>query len=202
MKGFVIIVSVIVGVVLFLIFGRGEKSREAEIVVSQPTPDIIEGLLKQSPEPALTQGSQLEVGPQINKLAPDFELKTYDGKLVRFSDFRGKKPVFLNFWAGWCPFCLEEMPLMAKVQERFGDKYITLGVNRGESLNTAKKFSDSVGVTNRMLLVLDKKDAIYNLYGGFAMPYSIFIDKNGVIQDIKLGPLQEQELEEKIRKIL
>lgn len=202
MKKFLISIIVIVVVVLFFIFGRGGKNREAEVVVSQPTPDIIEELLKQSSEPTATQGSQLEVGPQVNKLAPDFELNTYDGKVVRLSDFRGKKPVFLNFWAGWCPFCVEEMPLMAEVQDKFKDQYLTIGVNRGESLNTAKKFSDKVGVTNRLLLVLDPADATYGLYGGFAMPYSLFIDKNGVIRDVKLGPLTPEELEQKIQKIL
>lgn len=150
----------------------------------------------------LRNGEEEQTAVEIKKLAPDFEVLTYDNKVIRLSDFRGKKPVFLNFWAGWCPFCVEEMPLMAQVQEKFQNQYVTLAVNRAESLKTAKKFSDQVGVTDRLLVTLDSDDSVYRLYNGFAMPYSIFIDKDGIIQDIKLGPLQEEELEEKIQKIL
>lgn len=203
MKKFIIPIIIIIAAVSFAIFGRSKKNAEkTETIASQPTPDILEELSRQTPIPSSVQEFQLEVGPQVNKLAPDFELQTYDGKSVRLSDFRGKKPVFLNFWAGWCPFCLEEMPLMAQTQEKFKDQYLTIGVNRGESLKTARKFSDKVGVTNRLLLVLDPADATYGLYGGFAMPYSLFIDKSGVIRDIKLGPLTPEELEQKIQKIL
>lgn len=184
--------------VVIIFVSRNNEGKESPEIISV-TPDILEELNKQTP--GITK-IELETAVEIGKLAPDFQTQTYDGKNVRLSDFRGKKPVFLNFWAGWCPFCVEEMPLMAQVQEKFQNQYITLAVNRAESLKTAKKFSDQVGVTNRLLVILDLDDNVYRLFNGFAMPYSIFIDKGGVIRDIKLGPLQQEELEEKIKKIL
>lgn len=175
----IIIPAIVVGAIVLVIFGlrNGQPSGPSE-------------------------KSEQKTEVKIGSLAPDFETQTYEGETVRLSDFRGQKAVFLNFWASWCPFCIDEMPLMADIQEEFNNQYVTLAVNRGESLKTAKKFSDQVGVTERLLVTLDSDDDIYGRYGGFAMPYSLFIDKNGVIQDIKLGPLTKDELREKIQKIL
>ena len=51
-----------------------------------------------------------EKAPRIGALAPDFTLKDMDGKTVQLAKFRGKNPVFLNFWASWCPACRQETP--------------------------------------------------------------------------------------------
>ena len=91
---------------------------------------------------------------------------------------------------------------MAEVQEENGDKYVTLAINRGESIETARKFTDELNVTDAMLMLLNKKDDIYRRYGGFAMPYSFFLDKDGIIVDIKRGPLTHDELHQKIDNII
>ena len=57
----------------------------------------------------------------VGSVAPDFELKDPDGKLVRLSDFRGKF-VFLNFWATWCEPCVDEMPAMMTLNETLKDR--------------------------------------------------------------------------------
>ena len=142
-----------------------------------------------------------KIGTSIGDIAPDFELTTYGGEMVRLSDHKGKS-VFINFWAAWCPFCVNELPLMAETQNKYGDQYVTLAVNRGESLETAKMFSDNLDVIGTMIFLLNEKDDIYRRYGGFAMPYSLFLNKDGVIVDIKRGPLTREELESKINKIL
>ncbi|MBI2355874.1 MAG: TlpA family protein disulfide reductase [Candidatus Doudnabacteria bacterium] len=153
------------------------------------------------PTPADQSLSEPKQGTSLGNKVPDFAVADYDGKAVKLSDFAGK-PVFVNFWASWCPFCVEEMPLMAKIQQEFGDKYVTLAINRAERLTTAKEYSDRVGVTGKMILVLDDDDSVYRNFGYFAMPVSIFIDKNGVIRSVKQGPLQEEELRNKINEIL
>lgn len=144
----------------------------------------------------------LKIGGKIGDLAPDFALKDYEGNKVKLSDFKGEKGVFLNFWATWCPFCVNELPLMGNIQEKHKGQYVTLAVNRAENRELAKDFSDKLGVTGKMIFLLDPGDLQYFKYGGFAMPFSIFIDKNGVIKDLKFGPLTEQELENKVQKII
>src|SRR5262245_61519597 len=52
------------------------------------------------------------------QLAPDFTLKDKNGKEVKLSDYRGDL-VFLNFWATWCPPCVDEMPEMELLNRAF-----------------------------------------------------------------------------------
>ncbi len=57
----------------------------------------------------------------LESKAPDFELPTPDGKLVKLSDFKGKY-VLLDFWASWCPPCREENPNVVNAYQKFKDK--------------------------------------------------------------------------------
>lgn len=55
-----------------------------------------------------------------NETPPSFDLPGYDGKKMGLADVQGKV-VFLNFWATWCPPCVEEMPSMKRLQARMAD---------------------------------------------------------------------------------
>src|SRR5262245_27004586 len=57
----------------------------------------------------------------IGQRAPDFEIKDPSGEGIKLSDFRGNL-VFLNFWATWCPPCVDEMPAMELVNRAFKDR--------------------------------------------------------------------------------
>ncbi|WP_206872404.1 TlpA disulfide reductase family protein [Clostridium zeae] len=64
--------------------------------------------------------------------AIDFKLKTLDGKEVSLSDLKGKN-IFINFWATWCPYCVQEMPEIEKLyQETKNSDLIILGIDIGE----------------------------------------------------------------------
>src|ERR1700682_3652025 len=63
--------------------------------------------------PAPAGGGMLQ-----NKIAPDFQLKSLDGKTVKLSDFRGK-PVLLNFWATYCAPCRVEMPWLVDLHKQY-----------------------------------------------------------------------------------
>jgi len=125
--------------------------------------------------------------------APSFTLKTYEGKEVKLSDFRGK-PTIINVWASWCPFCTDELVDFVSLQKEFGDKITIIAINRGESLETAKQFSDRIGITNKFILLLDPSDSFYQAIGGFSMPETIFVDKNGFIKYHKRGPMILEEM--------
>src|SRR5438105_1373487 len=64
----------------------------------------------------------LETAVKVGALAPDFELSdVYTGKPVKLSSFRGK-PVWVNFWASWCPPCKAELPDMKQKYDKYKDK--------------------------------------------------------------------------------
>src|SRR5690606_33071951 len=68
------------------------------------------------------------VGIQPGEIAPDFELETLDGAVVKLSELKGEK-VILNFWATWCPPCKEEMPEMQEFYDKYGDDINVIAVN-------------------------------------------------------------------------
>jgi len=60
--------------------------------------------------------------------APDFQLRTLDGKPVRLSDFRGKV-VLMNFWTTWCTACVGEIPALVALQKKHGANLVIIGVS-------------------------------------------------------------------------
>ncbi|HEB13801.1 MAG TPA: TlpA family protein disulfide reductase [candidate division WWE3 bacterium] len=149
-----------------------------------------------------------EVEPGAEELknqAPDFTLLDFDGNLVKLSDFRGK-PVFIDFWAAWCPFCTDEMPEIESLHKEFGDRVVIIGIQRTntESLQAGKDYAkNTVGVT--YLLLQDKTGEVYRAYtkDTFAgMPVAAWIDKDGVLVKTKVGPKTEEELRSNLLEVL
>ena len=139
--------------------------------------------------------------PSEENLVPDLTFKDYNGNDVSLRDFQGK-PLVINSWAAWCPFCLDELPDFAEVQKEFGDKIVIIAIDRAESLSLAKEYSDDLGVTNDLIFLLDPKDSFYRGINGFSMPETIFVDRDGVIRDHKRGPMKVNEIRQRVQAIL
>mgnify|MGYP001574198617 CR=1 FL=1 len=137
---------------------------------------------------------------QIQK-APDFALQDYNGKTVKLVDFTGN-PLIINFWAAWCPFCRKELVDFATAKKEFGNAVAVIAIDRAESRETAKKYTDELGVTNDLIFLLDPSDSFYQSIGGFSMPETIFVDKSGSIVERKRGPMDINEIRQKIQKLL
>lgn len=137
---------------------------------------------------------------QLEK-APNFSLQDYNGKTVNLADF-ASKPLVINSWAAWCPFCRKELVDFAVAQKEFGDKVVIMAIDRQESLSMAKKYSDELGVTDDLIFLLDPSDSFYRSIGGFSMPETIFVDKNGNIAEHKRGPMDVKEMRERIQNLI
>ena len=129
----------------------------------------------------------------------ELEFVDYEGNVVSLGDFAGKR-LIVNAWAAWCPFCVQELPDFAEVQERFGDEVVFISIDRAESLATAKRFSDNLGVTDKLVFWLDKSDNFYRAIGGFSMPETIFIDVDGTVVQHKRGPMKVPEITQRINE--
>jgi len=132
---------------------------------------------------------------------PDLSFFDYSGNTVTLADFKGK-PLVVNSWAAWCPFCLKELPDFAAAQKEFGDQVTIIAIDRAESLKTAKGYTDDLGVTDDLVFLLDPKDSFYRSIGGFTMPETIFVDSEGIIQDRKRGVMELDEIRERINRLL
>lgn len=127
------------------------------------------------------------------RVAPDLSFSNYFGEIVSLKNFHGT-PLVINSWAVWCPFCREELVDFANTQEELGDAVKIIAINRAESLETAHGFTDEIGATDTMIFLLDPNDSFYRAIGGFSMPETIFVDKNGIIRIHKRGPMNAEEI--------
>ena len=142
-------------------------------------------------------------GPEIGNLAPDFQLDNLDRQSVNLSDFRGK-PVLVNFWASWCPSCRSEMPF---IQDVFTDKkwadegLVVLTIDIGESPSAVREFVKEYGLTFPVLL--DIKGDVSLEYYVRSIPTTFFIDREGIIREIKIGSFSSTiDMERSLRKII
>jgi len=139
-------------------------------------------------------------GVNISDLALDFQYKDSGGKTVFLSDFRGK-PVLLNFWATWCYPCRSEMPYLQQVyQEWSGRGLVLLTVNIGESASQVDRFFEAYNLT--MPVVLDTDKSIARKYNVTGIPTSLFIDKDGIIQQKVVGAFPNKEVIEQMLTLI
>jgi len=120
-------------------------------------------------------------------------LTDYQGAAVNLADFAGK-PLIVNSWAVWCPFCRKELPDFAALQRELGDRVAVISIDRQEKLAAAKGYTDELGITGDLLFLLDPSDSFYRAIGGFSMPETIFINTDGTIVFHKRGPLTLEEM--------
>jgi len=112
------------------------------------------------------------------------------------------KPVVVNSWAAWCPFCIKEMPDFAQVQKEFEDKVVIVLVNRAETAEQAQKFICELDIRDDLTYLLDEGDEFYKDIDGLVMPETIFVDAKGVTQLQKRGIMTIEEMRQRIKEIL
>ncbi|HYN14408.1 MAG TPA: TlpA disulfide reductase family protein [Terriglobales bacterium] len=119
----------------------------------------------------------------VGNTAPDFTVQDADRK-VTLHDLRGKI-VVLNFWATWCPPCVEEMPSLVRMQSNLKDRVLVLAVSVDEDERTYHSFLKKYNVD--LLTVRDPQQKSNELYGTFKFPETYIIDRNGVVQRKFIG---------------
>jgi len=138
--------------------------------------------------------------PEVGNQAPDFQFQTPDGQDTSLSNLQGK-PVLINFWATRCLPCIYEMPYLQQVHEEWSDKgLVVLAINSEDSPSKIREFMQSNNLSFTALL--DTGGSIAMKYGIRYIPTTFLINKDGIIQGIKIGPFQsKEEIESGIRAV-
>lgn len=133
--------------------------------------------------------------------APDFALKSVDGKTIKLSDYKGKV-VIIDFWATWCPPCRKGIPDLISIQKDFKDDVVVIGI----SLDAEKTIKDVPGFVknygiNYPIVYGDEK--VVTAYGGIeGIPTAFVIDKKGNIVDKHVGLVPKDTYVTKIKELL
>ena len=86
--------------------------------------------------------------------APDMELVAFDGKKEKLSALYADSPVFMNFWASWCPPCVQEMPDIERAYNAYGTKIHFVSVNLDTKREDAQAFRIFQGAIKTLCLFL------------------------------------------------
>lgn len=162
----VILLAIVVALMIFLPDGSTATPAEAEAVE----------------EVAASEYDHVAVGD----MAPDFTLPMYGGGEVSLADLRGKV-VLLNFWATWCPPCMQELSVVKKeIIERFaGEEFAFVFASRGDTEEQIRATREQRGFDFPMAMDLDQQ--VFNRYAKKGIPHNYLIDRDGRILHIELG---------------
>jgi peroxiredoxin len=120
-------------------------------------------------------------------MAPEFHLKTIEGKSVRLADLKGKV-VMVHFWATWCPSCIEEMPTLERLYRSLpGKDFLMLAVSEDEGGAGAVASFIRQNSLNFPVL-LDPESEVARLYGTYKLPETYIVDRKGVVRYKAIGP--------------
>jgi thiol-disulfide isomerase/thioredoxin len=124
--------------------------------------------------------------PLQQKPAPDFTLNLLNGKKFNLSDYKNKNIIILDFWATWCKPCVKALPILAQTAKKYKDKdVIFYAVNQAENKNQITSFLEKNNINCNV--ILDTKNKAAKLYQVKAIPQTVIIDKNGIIQIVHVG---------------
>ena len=147
--------------------------------VARPTPNLIESAPAQVGQPAI-----------------DFALLNLTGQQIWLSDLRGKV-VIVTFWATWCPPCRTEIPELNNVYLDLKSEGVEiLAIDVRESPDVVNEFVQDMGMNYPVLL--DSRGYLAYAYGVRGIPTSFFIDRQGILREMRVGGVTE----EMIRSIL
>ena len=124
-------------------------------------------------------------GPQVGDLAPGFTLPDLDGKTLSLSDLEGRV-IVLNYWATWCPPCVDEMPSLQKLHEALDAKGLSVvAVSVDERFEDIERFVDNFGLT--FTILHDEGMKVSRSYQTFKYPETYIIGRDGRVKSKVVG---------------
>ncbi|MBR6417607.1 MAG: alpha/beta fold hydrolase [Bacteroidales bacterium] len=115
--------------------------------------------------------------------APDFKMKTIDGKTFKLSQLKGKT-VVLDFWASWCPDCRKDAPEVVRMYKEYAPQGIEfVGVSMDTDMEAWRKACEQFGITYTQVSELKKfkETDIAKAYGVKWIPSMVVVDKEGKV---------------------
>lgn len=136
----------------------------------------------------------------VGKPAPDFTLKSLEGKDVSLGSLKGKI-VILDFWATWCGPCRQGLPVLMEIaKERADDNVVLWAVDLDESKRKVESFLKKKGWT--LPVLLDTKGKVSQKYGVGGIPHTVVIDPSGVVHSVEIGFGGKEATKKKLNAVI
>lgn len=116
---------------------------------------------------------------------------------IKLAGFRGR-PLVINFWARWCPPCIEEIPDIVEMRKRFKARGLeVVGIAIDDSTSSVREFAGRLHMDYPVLLAKDQGFHLLQALGDVAggLPYTLVLDRNGNVVAKKLGRMSKPEMD-------
>ncbi len=138
--------------------------------------------------------------PKVGAAAQNFTLTTVDGRTVTLDQYQGK-PVWLVFGASWCAACQAEVADVQAAYEKYAPQgLVVLGVNINEGQDAVRSYASRVGTTYPV--GADDQSAIADAYRVSAIPAHFFVDRKGVLTEIRQGGVSTDSIAGSLEKAM
>jgi len=185
---------VVIIIILIVMITLALRAPAEDRTSNQQAGDTLRGYSDSTPQTlVMEETEEAEAEP-----APDFELQALTGEMVSLSDFNGK-PVLINFWATWCPPCVQEMPLLQEISDDYAGELVVLPVNGGDSMEQIRAFAEAYEYN--LMFLADPENALSLEYSVRGFPTSFFIDVDGLVQGTYVGMMDENIISYYLEKI-
>ena len=139
----------------------------------------------------VTRGPAQEAGIAVGARAPAVTVKDLDGRPVSLSQYLGKQPVFLEWWATWCEQCDALLPSVRAAHAELGDQVAFFGINVAvnQSPERVRRYVESSKPPFRTLY--DDEGESTRAYAAPATSYVVIVDRTGRVAYTGTGGDQE-----------
>jgi cytochrome c-type biogenesis protein CcmF len=135
----------------------------------------------------------------VGQEAPEFSFAPLDGSMLTLSDLRGRV-VVVNFWATWCPSCVDELPELQAVWEEYQQQDVLLvGIAVQEDLAEVQQAVSQFRLTYPVGL---GEETLVTAYGIPVIPTTVLVDQEGVVASVGVGPMTAEDLGKELDRIL
>ena len=132
--------------------------------------------------------------------APDLSFTTYDGEYLSFEDLKGKV-VLIDFWATWCPPCVESTPGLKRLQDRMKEQpFVLLGISADRSRDAWQSFIVSKNL--KWHHYFDERGQVSRSFNIEVFPTYILLDHEGIVRHVWTGMTNDGDIESKAKKLI
>ncbi len=165
---------------------------------------LVNAWFQQAPEPPEQTSAAPDPAADVTgEPRPPFSLPGPNGEPRSIAAFDGQV-VLINFWATWCAPCLEEVPALVETQAALGDRGLQVVGVAFDDAEPVRAFADEHDINYPLMVGGRDAFAVGSDYGNArgVLPYTVVIDRAGVIRETHLGALTRPQIEELVRPFL
>jgi cytochrome c biogenesis protein CcmG, thiol:disulfide interchange protein DsbE len=129
---------------------------------------------------------------EVGQSAPDFTVPAFPSGEVKLRDRLRNRVILVNFWATWCPPCVEESPSLEKFAEQMRDRGVeVIAVSVDQDPAELRNFIDRLRLT--FTIGRDPNQALAHRYGTFQYPETYIVGRDGRVAEKIIGPIDWQD---------